>query len=175
MDSYKISQELFSKPFIGFRSLRRKILTCFSDTLPPYMTRSEMFNELASSNEGSGDELTTAVPDELAEAYLRLPGASGQSFTFTRANSFIQIDNIPTFQLRSALFHIIYCPLLYIREKEPPRWKFHFGHKTRRAYLVAVNCAAAPPRRLCLLNLATAVRHKNFIGTVIIGVLLVAS
>jgi hypothetical protein len=77
------------------------------------MTRSELFNELAADNEGSGDDVTSAAPDELAGSYLELPGASGQSFTFTRADSFIQIDNIPTFQLRSAFYFYNILSLAY--------------------------------------------------------------
>jgi hypothetical protein len=92
-----------------------------------------MFNELAVSNEGSGDDATSTAPDELAGSYLELPGVSGQSFTFTRADSFIQIDNIPTFQLRSAFYFYNILPLIimyYIRETPPREMNISFRHKT---------------------------------------------
>lgn len=115
------------------------------------MTRSEMFNE-ASANEGSGDESTTVDPDELAGAYLELPGASGQSFTFTRADSFIQIDNIPTFQLRSALFFYKILPLYYIQRDG--EMKISFRHKTRLGLFVGGKlCGGFSLAFMCLLTL----------------------
>ncbi|XP_059474027.1 axotactin isoform X2 [Neocloeon triangulifer] len=70
-------------------------------TLPPYMTRSELHNDHVVANQAASDASTTEDPEEIAGGFLELPGSPGErTFTFTRANSFVQIDDIPTFQLR---------------------------------------------------------------------------
>ncbi|XP_065333627.1 axotactin isoform X4 [Cloeon dipterum] len=70
-------------------------------TLPPYMTRLDGHRGESNLLEGAsgasaGEDSTNEIPEDL----LALPGSESQTFTFATPNSFIQIDNIPTFQLR---------------------------------------------------------------------------
>jgi len=83
------------------------------------MTNSELHNVESAANEGSA-MTSTEDPDELAGNYLELPGSTGQhhTFTFARANSFIQIDNIPTFQLRCHFSICYYFDFFCLAERK---------------------------------------------------------